>query len=149
MTMPIFPVDAILFDFNESEDSIVRAAFTTRGVANKNEGCVRLRATKPFKRVTTAEEGCTNYVWRMLCFDLVGFAPHSCMPVMADCDLYTAQGLSDGFTARYGDEDYEGQRDRRKALTGAMDAVVDRFEKSLPVEAKKGIIRWGKALGMI
>ncbi len=149
MTMPIYPIDAILHGFNEYEDSIVRVGFTTRGVANKTEGCARLRASKPFKRVTAYEQGCANYVWRMICFDLIPYAPHSCMPVCAEFDIWSAHSYIAGKRPSYGAEGYEDWVAGAKKLRAAMDELVDRFVAALPLEARGGIVRWGRALGII
>lgn len=138
-TMPILPLDALCADLNDWEEEVVRAAFTTRGVSAGG----RLRSNKPFRKVRTKRDGCANYVWRMLCFDLVGSGKHACMPVCADFDLYDAVSVSTVIV----------DRDKRRAivreLQEEMDALVKRIESNLPIEALKGVLRWGRALGMI
>jgi hypothetical protein len=150
MSMPILPVNAMVSGLSDRDAGIVRAAFTTRGV-NKDtvlQGGAKLRANKPHRRVGSFEEGCANYVWRMLCFDLVGSGKHACMPVCADFELSEALELRYG-RIRYGQPGYDEQKERSKTLRDEMDALVSRVEKGLPPEALKGIIRWGRALGMI
>lgn len=148
-TMPILPLDTMVAGCDDEQERIVRAAFTTRGVRNKNDGYAKLRSNKPFARVTTFEQGCANYVWRMLCFDLVGSGKHACMPVTADFDISEACEIRNGGRVRYGESGYEEQRERRKDLRESMDALVKQVESVLPIEAQKGILRWGRALGMI
>jgi len=140
--MPVLPVESMVADLSESDERIVRAAFTTRGVC-------RLRANKPFKKVETFEQGCANYVWRMLCFDLAGFGKHVCMPVCADFEISDAQATFDGGRIRYGQEGYNEQSNRAKELRKRMDELVKRVESVLPIESKKGLLRWGVAFGMI
>jgi hypothetical protein len=146
MSMPILPINALVRGLSDDEDRIVRAAFTTRGVGS---GMARLRANKPFRRVETFEQGCANYVWRMLCFDLVGSGKHACMPVCADFELSEALELRDGKRIRYGEPGYDEQKERSKALRNEMDALVGRVESTLAPGALKGVIRWGRALGML
>ena len=144
-TMPVFPnatLDAMLVDCDGWEESVVRAAFTTRGVRDGG----RLRANKPFRTVRNKLEGCANYVWRMLCFDLVGSGKHACMPVCADFDLYDAVKVS---PAHADITDYRDRAAVVRELQNEMDALVKRVERALPIEAQKGVIRWGRALGMI
>ena len=155
MTMPILPVDAMVADCNGLEELIVRAAFTTRGVRNKSDGYAKLRSNKPFRRVESFEQGCANYVWRMLCFDLVGHGKHVCMPVCADFELSDAVTHRNGKCPKYNYEDrndntaYYLWTDCVKQLRKDMDALVSRVEKALPIEAQKGILRWGRALGYV
>jgi hypothetical protein len=139
--MPILPVDSMVADCDAWEESVVRAAFTTRGVSEGG----RLRTNKPFRKVSTKLEGCANYVWRMLCFDLVGWGKHACMPVCADFDLMEALEVSPAWRDRSREEHREGRRELMKE----MDELTKRVESVLPIEAQKGIIRWGRALGMI
>jgi hypothetical protein len=130
---------------NEWEDKVVRAAFTTRGVPAGG----RLRSNKPFRRESNIFEGCANYVWRMLCFDLVGSGKHACLPVMADCDVHS------GFSAELGRIDYkdrgasDARRETVRDMMKLLDMLVGRVEKKLPIASKKGILRWGRALGVI
>ena len=155
MNMPILPVDLMVADCNGFEELVVRAAFTARGVKNKSDGYAKLRTNKPFKRVESFEQGCANYVWRMLCFDLVGHGKHVCMPVCADFELHDAitirvgecpkRDWSDGADNTVCDD----WRNRKKDLQKELDALVNRVEKTLPIGAQKGILRWGRALGMI
>lgn len=146
MNMPVLPIDAMVLDCNDLEERIVRAAFTVRGVSG---GYGRLRANKPFRTVESFTQGCANYVWRMLCFDLVGWGKHACMPVCADFELSEAIEHRDGKRYRYGEPGYEEQRAEKRDLMKRMDALVSAVEKALPPESMKGVIRWGRALGMI
>lgn len=147
--MPILPLSTMVADCNDQEKEIVSAAFTTRGVKNKDDGFAKLRASKPFARVETFEQGCANYVWRMLCFDFCSFHPHCCMPVSADFDLSWGLEHRDGERVRYGQPGYDEQRHRERELTEQMKALIDRVESVLPVTAQKGVMRWGQALGML
>ena len=143
--MPILPVDAMVADCNESDAWIIRAAFTSRGVPAGG----KLRTGKPFKRVTSQREGCANYVWRMLCFDLCDWAPHYCMPICADFEI------SFGYEAEYGRPDRSDKeaatlrRGNVRAMMRVLDLLVKKAESSLPVGSMKGIMRWGKAYGMV
>ena len=131
-TMPTYTteaLDAMCADCNEWEEAVVRAAFTTRGVRDGG----RLRANKPFRTARDTQEGCANYVWRILCFDLVGSGKHVCMPVCADFDLHAA-------VAEYADKEERWQIVRD--LTADMNALVKRVEGALPIEEKKGLLRW-------
>ena len=147
--MPILPLNSMVAGCSDSDARIIRAAFTTRGVSNKDDGYARLRANKPFKRVTTFEEGCANYAWRMLCFDLAGFGKHVCMPVCADFDVTDAVAVRDGQMPRYKEAGYDDWKAAKKVVTEALDALIGRVEKTLPIGAQKGIIRWGRALGAL
>ncbi|MHC4302699.1 MAG: hypothetical protein ACYS7Y_36020 [Planctomycetota bacterium] len=142
--MPVFSnelLNAMLADCDSWEEAVVRAAFTSRGANGAN----RLRSNKPYSRVSSKLEGCANYVWRMLCFDLAGFGKHVCMPVCADFDLIDAIEVSPGCAG----SDREQQRAARRELQEDMDRLVKRVEAALPVEALKGVMRWGRALGMV
>ena len=144
-TMPVFSqatIDEMLSDCDGWEESVVLAAFTTRG---KHDG-YKLRANKPFRTVRNKREGCANYVWRMLCFDLVGSGKHACMPVCADFDLHDAVRVS---PAHANITDRSDRYAVVRELTADMDSLVKRVEAALPLEAKKGILRWGRALGMV
>lgn len=139
MTMPTFDVETLCDGFSNEDKDIIRGAFLKSG---------KLRASKPHKRVATFEQGCINYVWRMLCFDLVGHGKHACMPVTADWELSAGYDAQHG-RIRYGEAGYEGYREGNKALRQRMDDLVKRFERNIPLEQQKGIVRWGRALGYI
>jgi hypothetical protein len=91
----------------------------------------------------------------MLCFDFVNHGKHNCMPVCADFELYEACTLRYGKAPRYNfnpgadNTACNEWTDRKKQLEKSMRVLIDRVEKVLPVEALQGIIRWGKALGML
>lgn len=140
MTMPILPLDELMMDFTGQERTILRGAFTSRGLKDKTTA--KLRASKPHKRVTTFEQGCTNYVWRMLCFDLCTSHPHYCIPVSADFELWWGLEAREGEKVKYSDP-------RRKELMDKMNELIARFEAQLPPESRKGTIRWGRALGLL
>jgi hypothetical protein len=143
--MPIMPVEAMVDGLTDWEKDVVRAAFTSRGVPAGG----RLRANKPYGKVSTFEQGCANYVWRMVCFDCVGHGKHVCMPICADFDVHAA------FDAKYGRiewSDIDGRRDRHELvrdMTKILDTLVSRVERKLPIGALKGVMRWGHALGML
>ena len=148
-TMPVYPMDAYLADFDVDKDHMIRSCFTGRGRFSKDNGNMRLRSSKPFKTPKTVFEGCANYVWRMLCFDLVGWGKHVCMPVCADFDLEDCFNDSDGGQIRYGKTGYEDQRSRGRILRDAMDDLVKQFERNIPIERQVGILRYGRALGIL
>jgi hypothetical protein len=143
-SMPILPVNEMAADYNEFDAAVIRAAFTGRGV---KEG-LKLRTNKPFNKVSSYLEGCANYVWRMLCFDLVGHGKHVCMPVTADWEVSTAFDVRDGCVDWKDDERRTARREDVRNTMKELDELVKRFESVLPIEAQKGIIRWGSALGM-
>jgi len=147
--MPVYPMDQYLADFDGSEERILRACFTGRGRFCKDNGNMRLRSSKPFNRPETIEQGCANYAWRMLCFDLVGHGKHVCMPVCADFDLEDQINDSDGGRIRYRKPGYEEQRGRVRNMRDAMDDLTKRFETNIPIEQQAGVVRWGHALGML
>jgi len=147
--MPEIAVDAIVNDravFTDLEARIILAAFTGRGAP---AGLLRLRASKPNKRVTTASEGYANYVWRMLCFDLVGSGKHACMPVCAEFEVWEGYEYVAGERPRWGCDGADEWNDGCKAARNNLDELIARFESKLPAGAMKGIIRWGRALGMM
>lgn len=147
--MPVYPLDTMFSDCSDWEESIVRMAFTNRGRFSKDNGNARLRANKPFKRVTTFEQGCANYVWRMLCFDLVGHGKHVCMPVCADFEISEACDIRRGYRPKWDDPQYSDIRAEERDLLDMLDDLIKRFEKDIPIEQQAGIVRWGRALGMI
>ena len=124
---------------SDYERRIVRAAFASRG---KNKG--RIRESKPFDSSECREgaddaefKGCANYFWRMLAFDCIGYGKHVCMPVTAEWDYSAA---------------CRGREDRRelvKVMTVVMDYLVTRVVRVLPLEARGGVVRWGRALGRL
>lgn len=138
--MPKLPVDAMVADLDGREEKLVRAAF--RGATDT------LRATKPFRTIDYGADdalfkACANYVWRMLCFDYAGFHPHNCMPVTADWDI-------GAYYYRHPDyADRSKRRDAERSVRDALDALVKRVESVLPIMAQKGVMQWGRALGMI
>ncbi len=119
----------------------------------KENGFARLRESKPFSSPKSYNEACANYVWRMLCFDLVGSGKHVCMPVCADFNISDAITFRDGKAPRYvldGDNtEWQARREQEKELRVVLDALVDRVEQHVPVMQRKGILRWGKALGTL
>jgi hypothetical protein len=109
---------------------------------NSRTGC--LRSTKPFKRVDFNDdsdravfEASANYVWRMLCFDFVAYRPHSCIPVMADCDVAAV------YYSRWKRGEYASRDDSRdvgKAVLKALDATIKLAESVMPLTAQKGVM---------
>lgn len=140
--MPKLPVDEMCAGLDDRDSRLVRAAFNSR------TGC--LRASKPYRKIDydgpedeALFQAYANYVWRMLCFDFCGFHPHNCMPVTAEWDIGAVY---------YGRPGYEDSADRRAAEKSAMvalDALVKRAESVLPLTAQKGVMQWGRALGMV
>jgi hypothetical protein len=146
--MPELPVESICScaDFDDYDCRIIFAAFTSRGAP---AGLLRLRASKPYKRIESAEQGYANYVWRMLCFDLVGSGKHACMPVCAEFEVWEGYEHVAGPKPKYGCDGYDEWKDGCRKRRDILDELVGTFESKLPAGAMKGIIRWGKALGMI
>jgi hypothetical protein len=137
--MPKLPFDAMITaaGLDEKEARIIRAAF------NGRTGC--LRASKPHAKITGSddsalEKASANYVWRMLCFDYVGWGKHACMPVTADWDI--------AFVLR-DQHGRDGYFDLVRQETVALNATVKRFESTIPVTAQAGTMRWGRALGLV
>lgn len=89
-------------------------------------------------------KGTVNYVWRMLCFDFLPFAPHCCMPVTADWDLAIGRPRYE-----YGSDNYNAQKSADKHYIEYLDGLVKRAESNLPVTSQAGTMRWGRALGAI
>lgn len=146
--MPVLPAQRIVESLTSTHVDIFNATVTKRNVPDKTFG--RLKATKPFKKkLETPNQGLANYVWRMLCFDLVPYAPHCCMPVMADVDVHIAHTMREGKAIRFGEPGYEEFKSAEKVLRQEMDDLVDQIESFLRPHDKKGIIRWGTALGML
>lgn len=124
---------------SDYERRIVSAAFASRG---KNKG--RIRESKPFDSAECREgaddaefKGTANYFWRMLAFDCIGYGKNACMPVTAEFDYCAA---------------IRGRDDRRevtRVMTTVMDYLVTRVTRVLPIELRGGVVRWGRALGMI
>jgi hypothetical protein len=142
--MPILPVEEMVAGYTEFEATVIRAAFTGRGV---KEG-LKLRANKPYRKVSSYLEGCANYVWRMLCFDLVGHGKHVCMPVTADFEVRDALEVRDGRVDWSERDKYTERREAVRDTMKELDELIKRFESVLPISAQKGILRWGRALGM-
>lgn len=131
----------------EGEDlRVVQACFVSRG---KNKGL--LKSAKPFPSTQcrrgseNAEfKGAVNYVWRMLCFDFLSYAPHSCIPVSADWDYHMAVK-----TARYGEAGYTESEENFKRGRDLLDALIKRAESNLPVTLQSGAMRWASVFGII
>jgi hypothetical protein len=92
--------------------------------------------TKPSGEVYVARpkkaSGEAQYVWRMVCFHLIDEQPYSCMPVMADWYMT--------------ERDY----DKRRAECKRLDSlVVDQIVNSVPMTEWCGVIRWGRAFGVL
>jgi len=143
--MPKLPFDDMCADLDDSEARIICAA------QNSRNDC--LRVTKPYKHIDfdgdldeALFKASVNYVWRMLCFDYCGFTPHSCLPITADWDIgavfYNREKQGDFYS-------YKERRDAEKSVVATLDALVKRAESVLPITAQVGVMRWGKALGMI
>lgn len=146
-SMPKLPVEVMVSGCDENEARIVRACF------NGRNGC--LKASKPFGRIDfdgdTDEalfKASANYVWRMLCFDYAGFGKHVCMPVTADLDVSAVYYEKYG-RPRFDDPAKESERADRKARIKYLDLLIKRAESTLPVTLQAGVIRWGRALGVL
>jgi|GEM_PF-6558726 len=143
-TMPIHDIDSMVQGMNAGDAWLIRTAYTTRGVADG----ARLRAKKPFRKITSLREGCANYVWRMLCFDCAGFAPHNCMPVCASMEVMEGYNAEYGRVDRNDHEACELRRDNEQNMLDMLDELTKRAESALPIRSFKGILQWGKVLGI-
>jgi hypothetical protein len=144
--MPVVSVETIVAELHDDDASIVRAAFTGRG---RSDGLQRLRASKPFSRVKTFEQGCANYVWRMLCFDLCDFAPHYCIPITADIEVDMGYDARDGRPDRADREGRDKRRQDVRNMMKALDMLVAAVEAEMKDVPMKGVMRWGRAYGMV
>jgi hypothetical protein len=128
-----------------------------RDIASRCLNKGKLRASKPkIMRIKSAcgryafpssPSGESAYVWRMLCFYLVPYAPHCCMPAMADCDI---PHIGD-FLNRpvFGTAEYETIRAAEREKRAGLDALVDKIMTVVPKSSWGGVMRWGRALGAI
>jgi hypothetical protein len=85
----------------------------------------RLRHSKPAKA-----SGIGKYVWRMVAFCASPEPRHSCMPVMAFCDL----------PGKYGSDEYKAAEAKANRIEALVCASIRR-------EEWYGVRRWGRALG--
>jgi hypothetical protein len=77
------------------------------------------------------EAGIAAYVWRMVAFQVSDNPKHTCMPVLAFCDL---------------PQHYQGEE--RKSIERMADAIVKAIVDSIPPSEWRGVARWGRAMGM-
>jgi hypothetical protein len=128
MTMPEIKLDAIT-TLTDEERKIVADTL--------NKG--RLRVNKPKKeevyeynnrKYRRNLKGEAAYVWRMLCFYLVPYAPHCCIPVTADFDV----------------GDLTTDANTRRARVKELDLIVDKVLNTIPNYRKRGLLRWSQAL---
>ena len=154
--MPKLPVDSMLTVAGITDEfsaRVVRVAFK----ACKGSALSTLRASKPFSTVNydgsedSLFKACANYVWRMLGFSFVGYGKLACIPVTADFDIgsfyYKKHGVS--FGDGCSEETRQAYYADKKACIGRMDSLIKQFESTVPVELQAGVMRWGRALGMI
>jgi hypothetical protein len=108
-------------------------------VAISNKG--KLRASKPpiEYRIEVRDGrkirepvvgGGEAYVWRMVAFSISPISSHHCMPRTADFDI-------------------PGMFDERRFEAKRLDAIVDEIVKAVPKSERHGILRWGRAYGLI
>ena len=90
----------------------------------------KLRKSKPQNA-----PGESKYVWRQLAFNLSPIARHQCMPTT---DIFDIGEGKDGWSF-----------DKARAMAKELDKVVDRAIAMVPAEQRHGLLRWGRALGMI
>lgn len=142
------PVEAILTIIPTESHDTIRAAFTTRGTtqADKNVGWCILRTNKPFRKVETFAQGCANFVWRWIAFDCSGSGKNACMPVTDDFELYDAL---DCLYGKAGREDRAERGELVRELRAELMNLQKQFMSVIPVELQAGVMRWGRALGMI
>jgi len=91
-----------------------------------------LRASRPDIDWDVPESGIAAYVWRMVVFTVSDDPKHQCLPVMADCYL----------PGKYGSDEY-------KAAKEFADELEKKLCDSIPKGQWAGVIRWGRALGML
>ncbi len=130
--MPTLPIERMVRDLPCNSARIIRAAFR-----RSNGETAKLRATKPFRKIDTDADDAmykasANYVWRMLCFDYVARAPHSCMPCTAYFDLYRV--LKDVGC----DRSHQAARD----MTLVLNQQITLAESVMPVTAQRGALSW-------
>ena len=93
---------------------------------------VHFRNTYPdFKNEADANKGRTAYIWRQVAF-YVGQGQAASMPVT---DIFDLPGILNS--------------PEQKADKAHLDGLVDKILSTLPLSEKKGLIRWGKALGLL
>lgn len=97
----------------------------------------RLRTTKPQIDKSDAKTGDAAYVWRWVAFQISAKPAHHCMPVMAEFDLVF--DMADPLR-------HEKRRKRGDELTELANRIVN---ACVPLRNQHGIMRWGRALGMI
>jgi len=143
--MPKLPFDRMVAGCTEDEARIICAA------RNSRTGC--LRASKPFGHIDFHGDGdealfeaCANYVWRMLCFDFVGYRPHSCMPYTADFDIGCVYHLREK-RGVYPDRDTRRREER--VLRDLLDALIKRAESVMPITAQKGAMAYRQVFGIV
>ncbi|MDD1711231.1 MAG: hypothetical protein LUQ37_10035 [Methanoregulaceae archaeon] len=128
-TEPTFDLETVRQQLTDSEWELVAPCFKTGG---------QLRASKPDPK---ANLGQSSYIWRMIVFDVSPNPKHQCMPVTADWDIRPP-----AYENFPGDHNYQ----KRLALTrDILDPIADKVCKCLPPERRAGLIRWGRALGML
>lgn len=130
MLMPLINLAGL--DFTEDERKIVEGILSTKG-ASKG----RLLSSKPEKRELYVHnnrqyyrnlKAKSAYVWRMVCFALIPYAPHSCLPMMVSLEL----------------TDVGTPHEETDKLTKELDLIVDKIVASQPT--KPGYLRWARVL---
>jgi len=128
-TEPTFDLDGLQANLTAEEWKLVSPCF-------KGDG--QLRASKPDPKHNLGQ---SSYLWRMIVFDVSPNPKHQCMPCTADWDIQPA-----AFENFPGDHNYQ----KRLALTReVLDPIADKVCKMLPVTQRAGLLRWGRALGML
>jgi hypothetical protein len=105
-----------------------------------NQRTNKLKAKKPFPKMDFKHpdailHASSNYVWRILCFDLCDFSPHNCLPCTADWDIrqtFAARPLAE-----------------REAWIGTLDEAIEQIEGTIPAAEHHGVIRWGSAFDLL
>jgi hypothetical protein len=77
----------------------------------------------------------TNYMWRILAFDLTNFRPHNCLPCTADWDIRRV--FADRSLAERG------------AWISTLDKAINQIESTIPSDQHKGAIEWGYAYALL
>ena len=110
------------------------ARIASRQVFNKRTG--QLKATKPYPKIAFAHDDAllyasSNYLWRILCFDLCDFRPHSALPCTATWDLNNYYWLTDTAPT--------------PGWMETLDETIREIESTIPADEHYGALHWGYA----
>lgn len=115
LEMPIIKLEEA--ELTPEQYEIAKGILLSRG-----DGKGRLRASRP-----TAAPGETQYVWRMVAYQVSPRQEHQCMPVMAYIYL-------PGETA-----------EENREMADGLDEIVDKITDVVPLHELHGVLRWARA----